>query len=367
MLTLLLGCASFLSVKAQVDECSPAFTIATTTPGFETLVAAVVAADSDEIVELLVDPDAAYTLFAPNNDAFAKTLDVLGLTADALLGLGPETIQSILLYHVVPGVAAFSTDLSNGQVLPTASPDGLNLTVDLEGGVLIESVGSTVEVIAFDIAACSAVIHVIDEVLLPFEVPSEPEPEPEPEECSTAFDIATTTPGFETLVAAVIAAESPDIISLLQDKEAAYTLFAPNNDAFAKTLDILGLTAEELLGLGPETIQSILLYHVVPGVAAFSTDLSDDQVLPTASPDGLELIVDLDHGVFIESVGSTVEVIAFDIPACGAVIHVIDEVLLPFDPPEPEPTLCIAKSRRCFFGSQCCSGSCRGFFFRRCF
>ena len=131
------------------------------------------------------------------------------------------------------------------------------------------------------------------------------------------------------------------------------------------------MTAEELLGLGPETIQSILLYHVVPGVAAFSTDLSDGQVLPTASPDGLELIVDLEGGVFIESVGSTVEVIAFDIAACGAVIHVIDEVLLPFEvsPPEPPPSpppTCRGIWRRCLFDSQCCSGSCRGFFFRKC-
>merc|ERR1712054_729068 len=208
---------------------------------------------------------------------------------------------------------------------------GLDIIVDLEGGVFLEAIGNTVQVILPDIAACGAVIHVIDEVLLPFAVPSsEPEPEPEPEPVcpATVFEIATTTPGFETLVAAVVAAESPDIIALLQDPDAVYTLFAPNNDAFAATLDILGLTAEELLGLGPETIQSILLYHVVPGVAAFSTDLSDGQVLPMAS--GLDIIVDLEGGVFLEAIGNTVQVILPDIAACGAVIHVIDEVLLPF-------------------------------------
>jgi len=379
MLTLLLGCTSILSIKAQEPEpeCSTVFEIATTTTGFETLVAAVVAADSPDIIALLQDAEAEYTLFAPNNAAFAKTLDVLGISAEALLALGPETIQSILLYHVVPGIAAFDFNLFDGQVLPMAS--GLDITVLLEGGAFLEAVGSTPQIILTNIEACNAVIHVIDEVLLPFAVPSsEPEPEPEPEPVcpATVFDIATTTPGFETLVAAVVAAESPDIIALLQDPDAVYTLFAPNNDAFAKTLDVLGLTAEELLGLGPETIQSILLYHVVPGVAAFSTDLSDGQVLPTASPDGLELIVDLEGGVFIESVGSTVQVILPDIAACGAVIHVIDEVLLPFavDPeppapapsPSPSPPLCRPRFRRCFFNFQCCSGNCRGFFFRRC-
>ena len=134
------------------------------------------------------------------------------------------------------------------------------------------------------------------------------------------------------------------------------------------------MTAEELLGLGPETIQSILLYHVVPGVAAFSTDLSDDQVLSMAS--SVELVVDLEGGVFLEAIGNTVQVILPDIAACGAVIHVIDEVLLPFevDPeppapapsPSPSPPLCRPRFRRCFFDFQCCSGSCRGFFFRRC-
>ena len=37
-----------------------------------------------------------------------------------------------MLYHVVPGVAAYSTDLTDGQVIPTL--EGSDLTVDLGQG-----------------------------------------------------------------------------------------------------------------------------------------------------------------------------------------------------------------------------------------
>ena len=121
------------------------------------------------------------------------------MTAEELLGLGPETIQSILLYHVVPGVAALSTDLSNGLELPTALGETVTALVYTFPftAVKIKAIGSTADVILPDIVACGAVIHVIDEVLLPFEVPEpvpvapEPEPEPEPEPVcpATVFDV----------------------------------------------------------------------------------------------------------------------------------------------------------------------------------
>ena len=38
----------------------------------------------------------------------------------------------VMLYHVVPGVAAYSTDLTDGQVIPTL--EGSDLTVDLGQG-----------------------------------------------------------------------------------------------------------------------------------------------------------------------------------------------------------------------------------------
>ena len=119
------------------------------------------------------------------------------MTAEELLGLGPETLQSILLYHVVPGVAALSTDLSNGLELPTALGETVTALVYTFPftAVKIKAIGSTADVILPDIVACGAVIHVIDEVLLPFEVPEpvpvapEPEPEPEPVCPATVFDV----------------------------------------------------------------------------------------------------------------------------------------------------------------------------------
>ena len=81
----------------------------------------------------------------------------------------------MLLYHVVP-VAALSSDLSDGQVLPTLA--GVDLTVDLSEGVEIVSPGSTATVVAANNIAGNNVVHVIDTVLLlPFGT-EEPTAEP---------------------------------------------------------------------------------------------------------------------------------------------------------------------------------------------
>merc|ERR1711879_593137 len=68
-------------------------------------------------------------------------------------------------------------DLTDGQVLDTLDvPE--TLTVDLSDGVKIVGVGSTATVIAPDNLAGNNVVHVINEVLLPFELPGSPTEEP---------------------------------------------------------------------------------------------------------------------------------------------------------------------------------------------
>ena len=78
-------------------------------------------------------------------------------------------MRTILSYHIVPGVAATSSALTNGQTLPTRN-NGQTLTVDLSspGTVRIQpSGGPAATVITPDVTACNAIIHTIDTVLLP--------------------------------------------------------------------------------------------------------------------------------------------------------------------------------------------------------
>ena len=127
-----------------------------------------------DLVPALSDPSTTYTVFAPTNEAFASLLDTLGV--ETVDDIDTDTLTKVLKYHVVP-VAALSTDLTDGQVLDTLDvPE--TLTVDLSDGVKIVGVGSTATVIAPDNLAGNNVVHVIDEVLLPFELPGSPSEEP---------------------------------------------------------------------------------------------------------------------------------------------------------------------------------------------
>ncbi len=57
-------------------------------------------------------------MFAPSNDAFLATLADLNMTAAEVL-TDDELLQSVLFYHIVPGVAAKAESLTNKQALPT--------------------------------------------------------------------------------------------------------------------------------------------------------------------------------------------------------------------------------------------------------
>merc|ERR1711907_535110 len=326
--------------------------VAVSEPELSILVAAIVEAG---LLDAIADPAAELTVFAPINQAFVDLLESLG--ASGLEDIDADTLVEVLTYHVVPAVA-FSTDLSDGQVLPTLDGDS-TLTVDIVGDeIFIVGTGSTAEVIVANVEAGNSVVHVVNAVLLPFSTEvSEPAPEPEPETEESIADVAVATPSLSILVQAVVAGGLLDAIA---DPAAELTVFAPTNEAFANLLEDLG--ASSLEDIDTDTLVEVLTYHVVPAVA-FSTDLSDGQVLPTLN--GAELVVDLTDGVVIDGIGSDATVILANVAAGNSVVHVVDAVLLPFGGDDPEGSCVVA-----YFpcgpvddGSTCCSGICRGSFF----
>ncbi|GAB3691366.1 fasciclin domain-containing protein [Angustibacter aerolatus] len=96
-------------------------------------VGAVLAAKPDSPVKLLADGTVALTAFLPNDRAFRSLVrDLTGTSyrseADvfaAAATLGIDTIENVLLYHVVPGATITSKQAvrSNGAQLATALPD----------------------------------------------------------------------------------------------------------------------------------------------------------------------------------------------------------------------------------------------------
>jgi len=315
--------ASFGGVKfveAQ-DE-----SIASVASGQENLSILVEAVIQGELLDPLSDPTAQLTVFAPTNDAFMSLFGALGV--GGLEDIPTDVLIDVLTYHAVPAVA-YSYNLVDGMVLPTLTSSGASLTVDLSDGVVIDGVGSDATVIMPDVAAGSSVVHVVDTVLLPFtseseEIDEAPEMEPDMEEPDME-SIASVASGAEELSILVEAVVAAGLLDAITDPEAEFTVFAPTNDAFVTLLGALGI--DELADIDTDTLTSVLLYHIVPAVA-YSTDLTDGQVLPTLN--GADLVVDLSSGVMIDGIGSDASVTIADIPAANSVVHVIDTVLLPF-------------------------------------
>ena len=134
---------------------------------FSTLVAAVTAAGLGETLS----GEGPFTVFAPNNAAFAK---IPAETLTELTTNDTDTLTAILTYHVVEGnvdaatlVQAITDAGDAGYTVTTVGGGTLTATLDGENVVLTDAAGGTSTVVATDVAASNGVIHVIDTVLMP--------------------------------------------------------------------------------------------------------------------------------------------------------------------------------------------------------
>ena len=100
---------------------------------------------------------------------------------------------------------------------------------------------------------------------------SAPTAEAQAETDNDIVDIAVAAGTFETLLAAVGAAELVEAL----EGDGPFTVLAPTDEAFAAALEALGLTAEELLA-DTETLTAVLTYHVLPGEVPSSDVLTLD-------------------------------------------------------------------------------------------
>ncbi|MEM7714008.1 MAG: fasciclin domain-containing protein [Cyanobacteria bacterium P01_A01_bin.68] len=126
-------------------------------------------------------------------------------------------------------------------------------------------------------------------------------------------DIAVSADSFNTLVAAVQAA---NLVETLKSA-GPFTVFAPNDDAFAK----LPPGTVQTLVQNPPQLARILTYHVVAG-KLMQADLA--KLKTVNSVEGSPIRINC--GDVFEVKNATV--LAADIEADNGVIHVIDNVIL---------------------------------------
>jgi transforming growth factor-beta-induced protein len=333
------------------DEVGTIVEIAESDGQFTTLLAALDAAGlAGEL-----DTGGPYTVFAPNDGAFAA---IPAETLDALLADPEGDLTTILTYHVVEG-EYLSGDLAGLESIDTLS--GVPLTITVEGDTI--SVDGA-EVIAADIVASNGVIHVIDAVMVPegVELPAAEAPVEEPaeevteeateapveepaenvteevieepveemteepvveepveEEEPTVVDCAVADGNFTTLVALL---EVTGLNETLSDPELNVTVFAPTDEAFAvlpaPVVDFLvnNTAARDLLA-------DVLLYHVVNGTYT-AADLEGVDNLTALQNETLAINA-TDGNVTVNQANVT----AADIECSNGIIHVIDGVLMP--------------------------------------
>ena len=246
-----------------------------------------------------LEDDGPFTVFAPNNGAFAA-LDASAL--DTLRAEGNEGLLTELLqYHVVSGDSLDASDLTDGQEIETVEGGSITVSVDdADGGVSVNGVAVT----GPDVRADNGIVHVIGGVLM---------------QGLEVVDRARLTPSLDTLVMAINMAE---LAETLNDEEATFTVFAPTDEAFAD------LNLEELLA-DSDGLANTLSYHVIRDTTLFAEDLTAGTLTNLA--EGTLTIGTAEDAVTVtgETDGNVATVTMADIEVGNGVIHLIDTVLTP--------------------------------------
>ena len=263
----------------------------------DTLVSAVVQA---ELLETL-QGEGPFTLFAPTDQAFTNAgIDLAALDTVE----GKAALTDILLYHVVSGDVPSS---SVTECMSATAVNGQPLSFTVGNSVMVNDATVTTA----DVTTSNGVIHVIDKVLSPTDVPNNI---PRTAQCTGVHD---------SLVAAVVQAE---LLATLQG-EGPFTLFAPTDQAFTDAgIDLAALDTVE----GKAALTDILLYHVVSGEVPSS---AVTECMSATAVNGQTLAFTVGNGIMVNGANVTTA----DVNTSNGIIHVIDKVLSPTDSPNNIP------------------------------
>lgn len=311
---------SACETESNYEDLDPSISyIAVSNPDFSTLEAAAIYGGVAGVLSNSNPnhPSGKYTVFAPNNDAFAR----LGLNENNLGVLQQAFLTNTLLYHVSNG-NSFGSSFVNGST----STSALNLDrrfITRGGDTYIN--GS--KILATDIKASNGTVHVIDKVMI-----------------ATGGDIVQSalalqsaqvfkTPELTFLVEALV---YTDLVGALtaSNGSPSFTVFAPTDQAFKNLGTALGLTftqATDIRQLPKEVVTTVLLNHVIVNGGKFTSELDGGSLTPLGG-DPLTLGAFNNGTLTVTGVGNggaTANMAIPDVQATNGVIHVIDMVLLP--------------------------------------
>ena len=299
-LMLLFTSASCKKKNDDMPQTGTITTIVSNTPNFSILKAAVIKAG----LAATLDGKGPFTVFAPTNDAFKAS----GITLATVNSLSAEALKEILLYHTV-GAKVVAADVPAGPNANVATVGGKDIFLTKNSnGVFVNGVS----VVAADIMATNGVIHAVSKVLMP--------------PAGNIVEAAQANPNFSYLVAAVLrASQGGTNVAAVLSGNGPFTVFAPTNEAF-KAAGFA--TIADINNADPNTLTSILTYHVVSG-RVFSSDLTNGA--QPATVNGGKVTIGLTNGATVKGNANTTpsKITATDMVTTNGIIHVIDQVLLP--------------------------------------
>jgi len=287
-------------------------------------------AQNDETLIETLSGEGPFTVFAPTNGAFVTLLDSLGDDYNSIADFDTDDekdlLVKVLTYHVIADTSAFSTDLSDGQMIMTLQGEDVSIVL-ADGTVQIDDATDTnAKVVVADVKASNGVVHVIDKVLLPQEVLEALAPAEE----LNIVETAQSVDDLSLLVQALIQADAGLVETLSGD--GPFTVFAPTNAAFTDLLEALGDDYNSLEDFDTDEekdlLAKVLTYHVVADIAVASTDLSSHQEIVTVQGESVEALPG-DTVQIRDKTDIKANVTLADVMASNGIVHVIDKVLLP--------------------------------------
>jgi uncharacterized surface protein with fasciclin (FAS1) repeats len=250
-----------------------------------------------------------YTIFAPTNEA-------LGAANQTALG-DPETLATIVSYHVVPGEYKNETEFfkaPNNTILPTFlnSTDFVNLQGNASQVLSVTYRDGDIDInnqpngtIRVDKIYPSGrfTIYGIDRVLTP------------PGSLAQAARRANLTQFSQLL-------ESANLTDIVTNAK-GITIFAPTDAAITAAVAQLGSQATNAT-----LIQTILQNHVINGTTIYSTQFDDANFTSAAGQDINFFVSNNTIRIYSgEANNITANVTTRDLLASNGVIHIIDAVL----------------------------------------
>lgn len=304
LLSFLLGASLFFTAceKSNPPETRNLLEIAGTRTELSTFLTATELAG----LTAMLDGNGSFTVFAPTNTAFTAYLAANGYAQ--LQDVPLASLKQLLQYHMVIG-ALKTGGATTGYIASLAtfgaSTSVLKLYLENTGALLINNNAS---VITADLTGTNGVIHVVNKVItLPKVVEHL-----QNDITLSAFIVALTRPDLSIDYFATLTEPGP------------FTVFAPDNAAFAALLIELGL--DNLNDIPEAQLNSILQYHIVANTNLSAEQLEDTLEVTTLG--GKKITINAGSKL-TDQQGRQGNLITLDIQAANGVVHSLDRVLRP--------------------------------------